>query len=90
MLKETLILIAAFLLISFSQANSAFGDDTNRTPESSQTEKQGPSDFDDWYKPDDAYPTNDQHQATENEDKASGPDEGPFLGPGDDQRSKVR
>lgn len=89
MLKETLILITAFLIISFSQSHSAYADDTNGTTESSQTEKQGPSDFDDWYKPDDAYPTNDQ-QTTENNDKASGPDEGPFLAPDEDQRSKVR
>ncbi|HVY55205.1 MAG TPA: hypothetical protein VHC46_05550 [Thermodesulfobacteriota bacterium] len=90
MFKETIILIAASLLITLSQSHKVFAEDTNGTSESTQTEKQAPSDFEDWYKPDNAYPDDNKQQTTENQDKASGPDEGPFLAPGDDERSKVR
>ena len=85
---RTLILISAILLAS-SLSHPVFADDTNDTTENSQTEGQGSSDFDNWYKPDDTYPTNDQ-KTTENDDKSSGPDEGPFLAPDEDQRSKLR
>lgn len=90
MFKETIILIAALLLCTLYQSPGVLADDTGGKAESSQAENQTPSDFDDWYKPDDAYPVDDQQQAAENEDKANGPDEGPFLGPSEDDRSKLR
>jgi len=88
MSNRMLLLIAVMFFTSLIYP--VFAADTNGSSESPPAQKEEPSDFDDWYQPDDAYQTDDQRQTTENADKANGPDEGPFLAPGDDQRSKVR
>lgn len=88
MFKRTLILIAALLFSSLTYP--VFAEDNNGESDNSSAQQDKNSDFDNWYKPDETYPTDDQQQTTENSDKADGPDEGPFLAPDQDQRSKVR
>ena len=87
-MKRTLILIATLLFSSLTYP--VFAADNNGESDNSSAQQDKNSDFDDWYKPDEAYPTDDQQPTTENADKADGPDEGPFLAPDQDQRSKVR
>jgi len=88
MSNRILLLIAVMFFTAF--VYPVFAADNNGSSESLPAQKEEPSDFDDWYKPDDAYQPDDQPPTTEDADKADGPDEGPFLAPGDDQRSKVR
>jgi len=89
MFKKIIILIMAVLAASISHPHSVFADDTSGTPESSRNEMQKPSDYEDWYKPDNAYPTDDQQTTNTNlGPNAGGGGDEPRVAPLEDKRPK--
>jgi len=88
MLNRKLLLIAALSFTSLIYP--VFAADTNGSSESSPVQKEGSSDFDDWYKPDDAYQSDDQNQPTENVVSPNGGEDEPRVAPEEDTRPKER
>jgi len=88
MFKGKHLLITALLVVSFSC--SVVAQDTDGRSDKSSVQKEGLSDFDDWYKPDDAYQPDDANQPTENVVSPNGGEDEPRVAPLEDTRQKER
>jgi hypothetical protein len=89
MLNKKYVLLAALFVTSLT--HPAYAADTNGATDDTPQQQNKNSDFDNWYKPDDAYQSNDQNQQpATNTVSPNGGEEEPRVAPLEDTRPKER